>query len=828
MQKNYFKIILRNVRKQKLYAVLNIIGLAVGLTVCLLIGLYVQDDLSYDRFHQDGDQIYRVDMSFIWGDTDERFGSTPPPVASMLQENFPEIASAVRIYPPGLLFFSLDDEGQQVRSFEEERALAVDSTFFNVFTVNTLKGDPEAALKKANTVILTEEAAYKYFGEEEALGRLLTLNIGEQRQTIEVGGIVESLPEQSHFQFDMLLSMPTFPIVEQRSWTWIWTGFVTYVKVKEGTDIHSLEEKVKPLPARYAGSTLERIYGYSFDDYIKQGKQWELFLLPLTDIHLFSENSFNRLGVTGDINYVYLMVTIGLLVLALAIINFVNLSTARAAQRTKEIGVHKVLGSGKARLISLFLLESALFAGVAMLLALALTELLSPFFNQVSGKQLSLLSSANGLFFLLMIGFTAIVSLLAGSYPAFYMASFHPVKALSKTVSVGNSAKAIFMRNGLVAFQFIISIGLIVFTLVIHRQLSYTQNMKLGFSSDNLIILHHAEQIPNEGESWLNQLRQDSRIASVSVANAMPPTVNNEDNFSAYGSDKVGIHINTMVVDAHYLSTLSIGLEAGRNFTEGSTGDRETVILNESAVQSLGWSLDPDSPDFAIGKFVQYPGQLYEVIGITPDFHFQSLRQQVMPLAIFFEGSTMWTGGRKFIAVSPQENYRSASQIQQLIADMGEKWQAQIPQAPFKYSFLDEDYFSQFEAEQRLGKVFTYLAALALFIACMGLYGLMTFVVERKRKEIGIRKVLGASVPQVFLEISSRFTRLILLALLIASPLIWYATDHWLQTFTYRTNIPLWFFLAAGLTVLVISVLSISYQSIRAATANPVDSLRNE
>ncbi len=823
----FFKTIYRHSLRYKLFTFLNITGLAIGLTVCLLISLYVWDELQYDRFHQEADNIFRVDMSFIWGDTDERFGSTPPPVASLLTENYPEISAAVRITNFGLLFVSVG-EGSEAKAFDEENILAVDSTFFDIFTVHTLKGNPHESLQEPNTAILTEETARRYFGNEEALGQLFSVEVGGKKHTIKVGGIVESLPEQSHFDFDVLLSMSTFPDVKEREWVWVWTTFVTYVKVKEGTDIQQLEEKIKSLPARYAGASLEQIYGYSFEDYQKQGKQWELFLLPLKDIHLFSENSYNRLGATGDIAYVYLLVSIGLLVMALAIINFVNLSTARATQRTKEIGVHKVLGSGRSSLIRLFLLESLLFGGLAMFIALALTEALTPFFNQISGKQLSLLQHTNGLFFLLLFVFTCGISLLAGGYPAFYLSSFQPVKALKRKIILDHSVKAVLVRNGLVTFQFIISIGLIIFTLVIHRQLHYVQHEKLGFATDNLIVLHYAEQVPNHAQPLVNQLRQESSIASVSLANAMPPAVWYEDNFTAHGSEQAGVPLNTMVVDAHYLPTLDIRLSAGRNFKEGSAADRQAVILNEAAVRSLGWSVNPDSSSYALGKSLQYPEQLFEVIGITPDFHFQSLRQQVMPLAIFFEGSVMWTGGRKFIALRPNEGYRSAEQIQQLIADLGEKWQSFTPQVPFKYSFLDDDYFAQFEAEKRLSQVFTCLTVLAMFIACMGLYGLMTFVVARKQKEIGIRKVLGASVSQIFIQISSNFSRLVLVALLVASPITWYFTNNWLQTFAYRTDIPVWLFLMAGLGVLMISMISVSFQSIKAALSNPVDSLKDE
>ena len=814
--------------KQKLPTTLNIVGLAVGITVCLIIGLYVQDELQYDQFHENADQIYRVDMSYIWGDTDERFGSTPAPAAELLANEFPEITSAVRIFTSGLLFITPNAEHRQLKSFEEENALGVDSTFADIFTLNTLAGDVSKALSKPNTAILTEATAQRYFGEEAALGQLLTLEVGANKQTVEVGAVVESFPDQSHFQFDLLLSMTTFPEVERREWSWIWTGFATYIKVKEGVDIQNLADKVKSLPAQYAGSSLERIYGYSFDDYQKQGKKWELFLLPLTDIRLFSNNSSSRLGPTGDINNVYLLITIALLVMVLAIVNFVNLSTARASQRIKEVGIHKTLGSGKPQLISLFLLESLLMGGLAMIIALGLTELLAPFFNQISGKHLSLLASADVSFFLLLIGFVLIISLLAGGYPAFYLTSFQPVKALKQKVVTGKGTQAIVMRNGLVAFQFIISIGLIVFTLVIHRQLHFTQHMKLGFASDNLIVLHYAERAPNEGEQLINQLRRDSRITSVASTSAMPPTVWNEDNFSPYGNTETSAPINTIVADAHFLPTMDIELQAGRNFIEGSASDRQTVVLNEAAVQSLGWSIDPESPEFAIGKYLQHTDQLFEVIGVTSDFHFQSLHQQIVPLAIFFEGASMWTSNRKFIALKPQEQSRGVEQIQQLLTETEEKWQAQAPETPFTYSFLDDDYFRQFEAEKRLGQVFTYLTAIALFIACMGLYGLITFVAERKRKEIGIRKVLGASVQQIFAQISSSFSRLVLLALFIASPLVWYITNQWLQTFTYRTDIPIWLFLIAGGSVLLISMISVSYQSLKAALANPVDSLRNE
>ncbi|MEK6479864.1 ABC transporter permease [Catalinimonas sp. 4WD22] len=825
----FFKAIIRHARRHKLFTLLNIAGLAIGMAVCLLISLYIKDELSYDLFHEHADRIYRVDMTNIWAEENERFGSTPPPVASLLRSEYPEIATAVRIHTPNLLYFSVQEGAEQHRIFEEENALAVDSGFFDVFSVQKLQGEPEKALTQPNEVVLTEATAKKYFDDQDPVGRLLTLEVGGEKKTIKVGGVVASLPEQSHFQFDMLLSMPTFPEVKEREDIWVWTTFVTYVKLKEEANTQQLSQKISDLPSRYAGAVLERIYGYSFEEYEQRGKKWELFLLPLTDIHLFSNDSYNRLGATGDVNNVYIILTIGLLIMVLAIINFVNLSTASSAHRAKEVGVRKVLGSARHNLLSKFLGESVLYAMVALVLALSLTELLRPFFNQISGKQLSLLDTLDLEYGGLIFGCALLTGVLAGMYPAFFMSSFNPIKALKKNAPQRSSIKSLFLRNGLVTFQFIISISLIIFTLVIYRQLNYTQNKSLGFSSDHLIILHQVEQLPNEGESLLNQLREDIRIAEASLSNFVPPSVWGEDNFAAYGSDEAAIPVNTMIVDAHFIPTLDIQLLNGRNFTEDSEAERQAVILNEHAVKSLGWSTHEDSANYAVGQYLQYTQQeKYEVIGIARDFNFQSLHQDIMPLALFPQGSSMWGGSRRFFTIRPASARASMDEIQETIQWLKEEWQAYAPYASFRYSFLKDDYYAQFQTERKLGMVLGCLTLLAIFIACMGVFGLVTFTAERKRKEIGIRKVLGATVAQLFLTVSKDFSRPILIALLIAIPLAWYYTENWLQNFAYRTNIPFWLFIVAGLCAFAITLISVSYQSIAAATTDPVKSLREE
>jgi putative ABC transport system permease protein len=834
MLQNMFKIAWRNAIRQKQFTLLNILGLSIGVTACLLIALYVQDERSFDKFHEKGDRIFRVNQSMIWGDWNEQFGSTGPNLAVALREDIPEFESIVRVHDGGDAFITYKPANGNVVSFKETDHFITEENFFEIFSFNLLQGDPATALKAPASIVITEETAIKYFGTDDPMGKTLEVKQGEYTGPFIVTGVVESLPETSHIQFNMLSSMSTYQHIKQREWTWIWTTYVTYGLIQEGIDIDALEVKIQAIPPKWTATTMQRVFGQTYEEYMSDGKTWNLYLQPIKDVYLYSPPSGNRLGASSDVVYVKIFSAVGILILVLSSINFMNLSTARSSNRAKEVGIRKVLGSEKSALIKQFIFESVLYASVSTIVAVVLTELCLNAFNNISSKELSLYTQLSDPLFLgSIIGFMLTLGVLSGSYPAFYLSSFRPIEVLKGKMSAGFKGKGI--RNALVIFQFTISVALIISTFFVQKQLNYTANFNIGFDKENILQIQNLEGMDKTtSETFRTVLRNNPAFTKVGYSDVVPPMVFNEDKYKAYGPDNEALTLNRIRSDEEYIELLSPKFLAGRNFDKTRGTDKYAVIINASAVKALGWGIpttyDQDSP---IGKHITFPTSdqaYFEVIGVVDDFNFNSLRMDVSPLLIVAEDNDfMWDNNQSFLSMRLNPNVvTDGVSLQKILSEVKAEMYNLAEDVPFEYSFMDQQFEDSFRSEQRMGKVLNIFTAMALSIACLGLFGLAAFSAEQRKKELGVRKVLGARTSDLVVSFSSSFTKLVLVALVIAIPLSYFAVNSWLADFAYKTSLDPKIFVVAGLSALVISWLTIGYQSLKSAHRNPVEALRDE
>ncbi|MDB5133494.1 MAG: FtsX-like permease family protein [Mucilaginibacter sp.] len=825
MFKNYIKITWRNLIRNKLSSIINISGLAIGLACVLLIGMYVKDELSYDRFFKDTNLIYRVNTHEKMGNDEFTAGHTPPPVGLTLLTNIPEIESYTRIFKPGDEIIHFVNKGQK-SSLTEKALLSVDSNFLQFFNYPLLEGNKATCLNGPNSIVLTEKAAKKYFGDVSPIGKNLVFD--EYSTPFTVTAVLKDLPSQSSLQFDVLQSNVGMPPVKHFNWSWVWLQMGTYIKLKENvaTDAATLQRIEAKFPAiiRQQAATAFKRIGQPFDEFIKKGGKYDLSLQPLTDVHLYSANIGNRFFPQSDIKYVYIFSAIALFIILLACVNFMNLATAQSAKRAKEIGIRKVLGSERKLLIYQFIAEAFLYTLFAAIIAVVIVSLCLPAFNLLSAKALNLaaflnLSTWAGLLVLILL-----TALLAGSYPAFFLTSFKPASVLKGNGDFKASGSGFFTRNALVVFQFTVSTVLIVCTIVVYKQLLYTQSMDLGFTKENILIVADANRLDKSEESFRQELLRLPEVANASISTSLPtqnsftdsyipePTA---DNVNAAGKD---IQLSSFIVDEAFVPTLKLQMLNGRNFSKGFT-DSASVILNETAVKQIGWS-DP------IGKIITYPGgndAKFKVVGVVKDFNTESLHSTVMPFALFYTTSGTYHNNTSYIAVriKPGDYNKAISSIQN-------KWKAFMPDNPFEYSFMDEEFDALYRTDQTIGKVFSVFTFLSITVACLGLLGLAMYTAERRTKEIGIRKVLGASVQNVVSMLSKDFLKLVIVASVIAFPIAWYAMNKWLQDFAYPTTINWWIFALAGAITLIIAFATVSFQSIKAALMNPVKSLRSE
>lgn len=814
MLRNYFKSSIRNILRERYFSIINVVGLALGIAVCLLIWSYVRFEMSYDNFHKDLDRLYRVNQTLIWAPDGGMMGSTGPQLAMVLREDFPEIEESMRVNTAYDYLVRYQHPNGKIDAFNEENILAADSNFFNFFSIPLKEGNPSTALKGVNKVIISEKIARKFFGDEPAIGKILQM--GDDNRAVEVTGVTTMQPDNMHFHFDYLISIYTNPNIKRFEWSWVWTQTATYVKLKSGADVKALEKKMFSMVDLYVKPSMGSM-GMNYDEFMKGKGEWRFGLQPVQSIHLYSDGVDNRLGPTGDIKYVQIFSLVAFFVLVLAIINFVNLSTARGASRAKEVGVKKVLGAYRQSLIFQFQLESILMTTVATLLGLGLLELFRIVISNAMSIDMPFSIWDGGSNIWLLILLPLIVGFVAGIYPAFYLTSFKPANVLKGKIASGFKSG---LRNGLVTIQFVVSIVFIIATIIVQQQLEFFQSENLGFNKENILVLNNANKLKDNVNAFRNEVAGLPGVVDASVAMTVPGRGSYEDVFKGEGTD-IELSISQTKIDEHFFKTLGLSLVAGRSYDINSPGDKTKVIPNETAVRLFGWT-----PEEAIGKRIIYPElgeDVGEIIGVVKDFHFVSLNQQaIIPSMFYHNDSPMWESG-KVIAINFESNH-----AEDIIASLKRKWDERVNDAPFEYGFLDQEWAQQYQQEQRLGGLFSVFAGLSLLIAMIGLVGLVTYSAEQRKKEIGIRKVMGASVNQVVFLLNRNFTVLVLVAFIIAVPLGWYAMDSWLSQFPYQTTITFASFAIAGLFMLVITWITVAYQSIKAGLVNPVEVLKDE
>ncbi len=806
MIKNYLRVALRNLIRQKIYSIINILGLAVGIASCVLITLFVVDELSYDKFHQNADRIYKIALERKYPTYSINYAVIPYSFGDAIQEDFPEVEAVVKMGGPfvndGISY--LDSSGNE-KIFEEDFLMAADSNFFNVFSFRILAGDEASALDNPFDIVLTENTARRYFGDDEAIGKRLSIF---DRDYI-VSAICENVPENSHMKFDLLFNYDVDFLHDSRP---DFLGFSTriYLELKSEANAVLLEQKFPGIVEKYAAQQ----FGSSWEEYRKAGNDYRYFLQNVRSIHL--DPTFIEGGIKpgGNRNYVYFLACIAVLILVIACINFMNLAISRSVERAREVGVRKTMGSAKSQLVNQFLLESLMITLCATLLAVVIINSVLPYFNEVTEKTLRFTFSFHMITGLIAV--TIITGLLAGSYPAFVLSSFSPISVMKGSFA-GNTKKG-SLRNGLVTFQFIVSITLIASTLVISRQMNFMQEKSLGYMKDHIVVVERLFALePNQARTFLDELERLPSVDAVAGA------------FSVLGGNRLGdvfgeqwtmessterLTTKSIVIDDQFAGVMGLELTDGRGFSP-DTHDSLTVILNETAVRTFGIS-DP------IGKkMIGNDGIEFTIIGVFRDFNFESLHNPITPLTV--RSTESFEGGARYAFARIQNQ-----DLVSAVTAVREVWNKIAPGQPFRYFFFDENLKAQYENEMRAGQTFSMFTALAILIACVGLFGLASYTTSRRTKEIGIRKVLGASTGNIVLLLSTDFTKLIGLSFLLATPLAWYLMDNWLSSFAYRVNLNAGVFILAGLSTMMIAWLTVSYQSLKAGMADPVKSLRNE
>ncbi len=807
MIRNYLKIAFRDLRKNKGYSAINIIGLAVGLTTCLLIMLYVVDELSYDRYNDKADKIYRVNNEVKFGGNYVDLAVAPAMMGPTMVKEFPQVEQYTRIRWYGSFLVRKGNE-----NLKEGKVAYGDSTLFDVFTLPMLAGDPKTALKEPHSLVITETMAKKYFNRIDVVGKNLVIN---DTGNYKITGVIKDIPAQSHFNFDFFV--PFTENEDSRSDNWLSENYNTYILLKKNADAAKLEPGLNKMMDRYVGPELKNIINLSLDDFKKTGGYVRASLTPLTDIHLHS-NKTGELWGNGNIQFVYIFSAIALFILLIACVNFMNLSTARSANRAKEVGVRKVLGSLKKNLIQQFLTESVMISFIALLLAILLAWLLLPYFNQLAGKNIQVNSLFQPFMLASLVLLMIAVGLLAGSYPAFFLSAFQPIVVLKGKLATG--FKRSWLRNALVVFQFFISIILIIGTVVIYNQLNYIRNKDIGFNRNQVLIINNTDALRDHAITFKNELLQLSGIQNATMSGYLPVNYNrsNDAFFTSPTLDpKTGMSMQKWAVDENYLPTLDIKLLQGRNFSPQFLTDSTGVIINEAAAKFLGSKDLLNKKLYRIEDIQTKKIGEYHIIGVIKNFNFSSLRDVITPLGLLLRKDN----GNISVRIS-------TANIPSVIAEIKNKWQAMAPDQPFDYSFMDEQFNSLYTTEQRIGRIFITFAILAILIACLGLFGLVTYAAEQRTKEIGIRKVLGANVANIVTMISKDFLKLVLIASMIAFPVARWTMNKWLQDFAYRISIGWWVFAIAGASAIVIALITVSFQAIKAAIANPVKSLKTE
>lgn len=807
MIRNFIKTAFRNLLKNKGFTAINILGLALGLATCLLIVFYVTDELGFDHFNKNYSRIYRVDEEVKYNGDLSEVAVCPAPLAATLSAQFPEVENTVRFRQSGT--FQVRKGNQNIH---EDHVTYCDNSIFKVFTLPMADGDANKALSEPNSVVITEDMARKYFNRTNAVGETLVFN---DTHPFKITGVIKDIPMQSHFRFDFFISMPTLD--ESKENSWLSSNFQTYLLLKPGASASKISAALPKIVHDNVGTQMEAALHVSFSDFQKGGNKFNMTLMPLGDIHLRS-SKIAEMGVNGNIQYVYIFSAIAMFILLIACVNFMNLSTARSAGRAREVGVRKVLGSPRKYLVYQFLTESILVTLSAALIAVCVAYALLPLFNQLAGKELVVTPHLLLILLPVMLGAILVIGCLAGSYPALYLSGFQPIQVLKGKLAGG--FKNGFLRSFLVVFQFAISIFLIIGTLVIYNQLTYIQNKDLGYNRNQVLTIYNVSALGEKASVLKEQIKQLPGVSNATLTAFTPVNGwrNNGSVFKDRGMSAQGGTLSQIWdVDQDYIPTLDMKLLSGRNFSDQMLTDSSAMILNESAVRLLGMT-DPlnkmlyrPMDDFGKGF------KEFHIIGVIKDFNFSSLRDNIGPLILRYQPNNATLSVRIKAANAPS-----------VIGQLKTVWDKLSPNQQFDYAFMNADFDALYRSEQRMGTLSVIFTSLAIIIACLGLFGLAAYAAEQRTKEIGIRKVLGAGVSNIVGMLSLDFIKLVVIAIVLAAPLGWWAMQHWLQGFAYRQNISWWVIAAAGVLAVVIAFATISFQSIKAALMNPVKSLKSE
>jgi putative ABC transport system permease protein len=796
----------RNIWKKKLFSLINIVGLSVGIACFFLILINVRHESSYDKFQENGDRIYRVALERIYPEKVIFYAVIPYSIGDAMKADFPEVEKMTRI---------LDNRGTVMlgykdKSYEEQNIFFVEQNFFEMFSISLIKGNPENIFATPNSIVMTEETALKYFGEEDPVGKFLTTPQGPAL----ISGVCENMPENSHMEFDFLVSLGITGLQNRPNYV----GFSvhTYVMLKEEVAPDDVESKMPDLVERYAAGQIQAQTGLSFREYVAAGNGYNYFFQPIRDIHLHS-NLEAEIKPNGNITYVYVLIAIAAFLIIIACVNFMNLATARSASRAREVGIRKIVGSTKGLLIRQFLFESLVTSLISVVVAATWVQLLLPVFNQLTQKQLVIhyLQDPFNIVFLLTIGL--FVGLLAGLYPAFVLSSFPPMTILKGRFTTSRSGTR--MRNALVVLQFAISIICIAMTILVYSQMNFMQKKDLGFDKDNIVVIDRAYTLRNRGEAFKQELRNLPGVVNAAGSGTIFTGGGYFGIMFQAGGDPEPKTTRGFNIDEDFIDTMDLEIVQGRGFSR-EFNETRNVIINESTIKEFGWN-EP------VGMKIQYlggegdPTGEYTIVGVVKDFHYNSLHSPINSFVLLGIQNEQRILANMQIKIKPDN-------IGETIGAIEQKWKEFNPQEPFSYYFLDSKLEEMYGNEKTSGQIFSLFSLLAIVIACIGLFGLSAYMAELRTKEIGIRKVLGSTASKIVVLLSKDFAKLVALAFVIATPIAYYAMTRWLQNFAFRSTVHVWIFLLAGMAAVLIAQLTISFQALKAANTDPADALRFE
>ena len=805
MFRNYLLTTLRSIARHRIFTLINVAGLAIGMAGCILIMLYVTDELSYDRYHEKAEQIYRAGIDGKIGKREMKTYTSAAPLARTMIEEFPEVKNGVRLYTGSNKLITHGD-----RNFIEDGVYYADSTVFDIFSFELLRGNPKTALANPNSIVFTQSMAEKYFGEEDPMNKTVTFdNDGE----FKVTGVMEDVPHNTHFHFDFLASLNS--LAHSQSQTWLSDRYGTYLLLQEGITDKDIEPKMGDFLKKHMGPQIKEGLGISMEQWLSSGNRYGYYLEPLTGIYLDSEATM-QMEPVGDKRYVIIFSLVALFILIIACVNFMNLTTAKSSNRAKEVGMRKVAGARRKQLIFQFLSESVVLSFIALIVALMLVHLMMPTFNQITQKELTIPYLTEPLFIPALIVLAGITGLIAGSYSSISLSSFNIITVLKGRIASGS--KGAWFRSGLVVFQFAISVAIIIATFVVFNQLQYMQNKKLGFDKENVLVIERPHALGSQLKAFRQELLKNPEIITAEASNNIPGTGFSGSVYQREGasSDEM-IHFRTMTAGYDFPEAMGMKIKKGRYFSDDFQGDSSCVVVNESAVKALGY----DEP---IGRHLMAyrNGEVMlklKIIGVMEDFHTESMHERIPNVVMRYPGD--FHESYMAVRVNSKNINRSLKKVENL-------WQEFLPQQPFDYFFMDTHFDNLHKSEIRTGKLLGIFSVLAIFIASMGLFGLSSFITEQRTKEIGVRKVMGSTVTNILLLLNKQFTQWILIANLMAWPVAWYLMNDWLQNFAYRIDLSLHAFIVAGVGSIVLALITVSYQTFRAAAVNPARSLRYE